>query len=90
MLPLLKQCDIDLYVAGHYHPATYQYEGVNFNGQGNKFEEYIVGAHTGMRIDIADGSIRLKIADHQGNVLLDKVVKDSKAAQKTVILTTKE
>ena len=90
MLPLLKQCDIDLYVAGHYHPATYLYEGVNYNGQGNKFEEYIIGAHTGMRIDIADGNIRLKIADHQGNVLMDKVVKDSKAAQKTVILTTKE
>lgn len=90
ILPLLKQCDIDLYVSGHYHPATYQHFGENYNGQGNKFEEYIIGGHTGMRLDIADGNIRLKIADHQGNVLLDKVVKDPKAAQKTVFLTTEE
>ncbi len=90
ILPLLKQCDIDLYVSGHYHPATYQHIGENYNGQGNKFEEYIIGGHTGMRIDIADGNIRLRIADHQGNMLLDKVVKDSKAAQKTVFLTTEE
>ena len=90
ILPLLKQCDIDLYVSGHYHPATYQYFGENYNGQGNKFDEYIVGAHTAMRIDIEGGNIRLRVVDHQGNVLLDKGVKDPKADQKTVFITTKE
>lgn len=90
ILPLLKQCDIDLVVAGHYHPDTYVLNGANYKGQGNKFDEYIVGAHTGMRVDIAQGNIALKIVDHQGNVLLDKVVKDPKSGRKTVFLTTKD
>ena len=88
ILPLLKQCDIDLYVSGHYHPDTYQYFGENYNGQGNKFDEYIIGANSAMRIDIADGNFSIKIVNPQGDVLLDKVVKDAKQAQKTVILTT--
>lgn len=90
VLPLLKQCDIDLCVTGHYHPATYTLDGPDFNGQGNKFEEYIIGAHTAMRVDIENGNIRLRIVDHQGNVFLDKVVKDAKAGRKTVFLTTKD
>lgn len=88
VLPLLKQCDIDLYVSGHYHPDTYQYFGENYNGQGNKFDEYIIGASSAMRIDIADGNFGIKIVNPQGKVLLDKVVKDAKQAQKTVFLTT--
>lgn len=88
VLPLLKQCDIDLYVSGHYHPDTYQYFGENYNGQGNKFDEYIIGASSAMRIDIADGNFGIKIVNPQGKVLLDKVVKDTKQAQKTVFLTT--
>lgn len=88
VLPLLKQCDIDLYVSGHYHPDTYQYFGENYNGQGNKFDEYIIGASSAMRIDIADGNFGIKIVNPQGKVLLDKVVKDAKQAQKTVLLTT--
>lgn len=88
ILPLLKQCDIDLYVSGHYHPDTYQYFGENYNGQGNKFDEYIIGASSAMRIDIADGNFGIKIVNPQGKVLLDKVVKDAKQAQKTVFLTT--
>ena len=86
ILPLLKQCDIDLYVAGHYHPNTYILDGINHNGQGNQFEEYIIGAHTGMRIDIEQGNIKLKIVDTKGHVLLDKVVKEAKADRKTVLL----
>lgn len=88
VLPLFKQCDIDLYVSGHYHPDTYQYFGENYNGQGNKFDEYIIGASSAMRIDIADGNFGIKIVNPQGKVLLDKVVKDAKQAQKTVFLTT--
>lgn len=88
VLPLLKQCDIDLYVSGHYHPDTYQYFGENYNGQGNKFDEYIIGASSAMRIDIADGNFGIKIVNPQGKVLLDKVLKDAKQAQKTVFLTT--
>lgn len=89
ILPLLMQCDIDLFVAGHYHtPCTI--DGLNYNGQGNKFEEYIIGAKTAMRIDIENGEIRIKVVDCHGYVYHDRVVKNAKDGQKTVFLTIDE
>lgn len=88
ILPLLKQCDIDMLISGHYHPKTYTYMDKNYKGKGNQFEEYNIGAHSGMRIDIADGSINLKIVSTQGAVLLDKMVKNGKADKKMIYITT--
>lgn len=89
VLPLLKQCDIDLVISGHIHPATYTYAGTNYQGKGNQFEEYNIGAHSGMRIDIADGNIHLKIVSTQGKVLLDKNTKDTKANKIPVYVTSR-
>lgn len=89
VLPLLKQCDIDLVISGHIHPATYTYAGKNYKGKGNQFEEYNIGAHSGMRIDIANGNIHLKIVSTQGKVLLDKNSKDTKANKMPVYVTSK-
>ena len=58
------------------------------DGKGNQFEEYNIGAHSGMRIDIADGNINLKIVSTQGAVLLDKMVKNGKADKKMIYITT--
>ena len=57
--------------------------------KGNQFEEYNIGNHSAMRIDIANGNINLKIVSSLGTVLLNKVVKDAKAGKKTVYITTK-
>ena len=88
ILPLLKQCDIDMLISGHYHPATYTYVDKNYKNNGNKFEEYNIGAHSGMRIDIADGSIHMKIVSTQGKVLLEKTVKNGKTDKKLIYITT--
>ena len=88
VLPLLKQCDIDLVISGHLHPATYTYVGKNYKGKGNQFEEYNIGAHSAMRIDIADGNIHLKIVSTEGKVLLDKTSKDTKANKIPVYITS--
>ncbi len=89
ILPLLMQCDIDLFVAGHYHhPCTI--DGVNYKGQGNKFEEYIIGAKSAMRIDIENGEIKIKVVDCHGYVFHDRVIKNAKDGQKTVFLTIGE
>lgn len=90
ILPLLKQCDVDLLISGHYHPKTYTYMGKNYEGKGNQFEEYNIGNHSAMRIDIADGNIHLKIVFSNGYVLLDKVVKDAKANKELVYITFDE
>ena len=89
LTPLLKQCDIDMLISGHYHPATYTYMEKNYNNKGNQFEEYNIGSHSAMRIDIADGNINLKIVSSLGTVLLDKKVKDAKAGRKLIYITTK-
>ena len=89
LTPLLKQCDIDMLISGHYHPATYTYMEKNYNNKGNQFEEYNIGNHSAMRIDIADGNINLKIVSSLGTVLLDKKVKDAKADRKLIYITTK-
>ena len=89
LTPLLKQCDIDMLISGHYHPATYTYMEKNYNNKGNQFEEYNIGNHSAMRIDIADGNINLKIVSSLGTVLLDKKVKDAKAGRKLIYITTK-
>ena len=86
--PLLKECNVDLFISGHIHPKTYTYVGKNYKNKGNQFEEYNIGAHSAMRIDIADGNINLKIVNPFGTVLLDKRVKDEKAGKKTVYITT--
>ena len=88
ILPLLKQCDIDMLISGHYHPATYTYVDKNYKNKGNKFEEYNIGAHSGMRIDIADGAIHMKIVSTQGKVLLEKTVKNGKTDKKLIYITT--
>ena len=88
ILPLLKQCDVDLLISGHYHPATYTYMDKNYKGKGNQFEEYNIGAHSAMRIDIANGSVKLKIVSTNGVVLMDKVVKNTKAENKLIYITT--
>jgi predicted phosphodiesterase len=87
--PLLDRCDIDMLISGHYHPATYTYMDKNYDNKGNQFEEYNIGNHSAMRIDIADGNINLKIVSSKGLVLLDKKVKDAKANKKMVYITTK-
>lgn len=89
ILPLLKKCDIDLVISGHIHPATYTYMGKNYKGKGNQFEEYNIGAHSGMRIDIADGNVHLKIVSTEGKVLLDKNTKDVKANKIPVYITSR-
>lgn len=89
LTPLLKQCDIDMLISGHYHPATYTYMEKNYNNKGNQFEEYNIGNHSAMRIDIADGNFNLKIVSSLGTVLLDKKVKDAKAGRKLIYITTK-
>ena len=89
LTPLLKQCDIDMLISGHYHPATYTYMEKNYNNKGNQFEEYNIGNHSAMRIDIADGNFNLKIVSSEGKVLLDKKVKDAKAGRKLIYITTK-
>jgi hypothetical protein len=61
----------------------------NYDNKGNQFEEYNIGNHSAMRIDIADGNINLKIVSSKGLVLLDKKVKDAKANKKMVYITTK-
>lgn len=89
LTPLLKQCDIDMLISGHYHPDTYIYMDKNYNNKGNQFEEYNIGNHSAMRIDIADGKFNLKIVSSKGVVLLDKQVKDAKSGRKLVYITTK-
>ena len=89
ILPLLKQCDIDMLISGHIHPATYTHVDKDYQGKGNQFEEYNIGAHSAMRIDIANGNINLKIVSPKGSVLMDKVVKDAKTNRKLVFITTK-
>ena len=89
LTPLLKQCNIDMLISGHYHPQTYTYMGKNYNNKGNQFEEYNIGNHSAMRIDIADGNFNLKIVSSLGTVLLDKQVKDSKSSRKLIYITTK-
>lgn len=89
LTPLLKQCDIDMLISGHYHPDTYTYMDKNYNNKGNQFEEYNIGNHSAMRIDIADGKFNLKIVSSKGVVLLDKQVKDAKSGRKLVYITTK-
>jgi len=86
--PLLDRCDIDMLISGHYHPATYTYMDKNYENKGNQFEEYNIGNHSAMRIDIADGNINLKIVSSLGTVLLDKKVKDAKANKKLIYITT--
>ena len=76
-------------ISGHYHPQTYTYMGKNYNNKGNQFEEYNIGNHSAMRIDIADGNFNLKIVSSLGTVLLDKQVKDSKSSRKLIYITTK-
>ena len=88
IMPILKQCDIDMLISGHYHPKTYTYMEKNYKSKGNQFEEYNIGAHSGMRIDIADGNIHLKVVSTKGVVLLDKIVKDTKADRKLIYITT--
>ena len=61
----------------------------NYNNKGNQFEEYNIGNHSAMRIDIADGKFNLKIVSSKGVVLLDKQVKDAKSGRKLVYITTK-
>ena len=90
ILPLLKQCNVDLLISGHYHPKTYTYMGKNYKGKGNQFEEYNIGNHSAMRIDIENGNIHLKIVSSNGAVLLDKIVKDTKANKGLVYITTDE
>jgi len=89
ILPLLNQCDIDLLISGHHHPETYTYMAKNYKNKGNTFEEYNIGAHSAMRIDIADGNIGLKIVTSNGYTLLDKTVKNAKSGRKLVHITTK-
>lgn len=84
---VLNNSGADLLISGHWHPAMYVYKDKN-TVRNNKFEEYNIGAHTAMRIDIADGNINLKIVDSNGTVELDKVVKDAKSGRKTVYLTS--
>ena len=61
----------------------------NYKNKGNQFEEYNIGNHSAMRIDIAKGNINLKIVSSLGTVLLDKQVKDSKSSRKLIYITTK-
>lgn len=83
---ILNNSGADLLITGHYHPKTYVYFAKNTK-RNNKFEEYNIGGHTGMRIDIADGKINLKIVDSKGTVEMDKVINDDKAGRKTIFLT---
>lgn len=90
ILPILLENDIDILICGHYHIAC-AIDGENYNGQGNKFEEYLIGCHTAMRIDIAeDGSFNVKVVDCHGNVYMDKKVKGPKSDTQTVFLTVGE
>jgi hypothetical protein len=41
-----------------------------------------------MRIDIADGSIHMKIVSTQGKILLEKTVKNGKTDKKLIYITT--
>ena len=75
-------------ISGHKHPKTFSYVEKNYKSKGNQFEEYNIGAHSGMRIDIADGNIGLKIVSTTGVMLLDKTVKNSKAGKKLIFITT--
>ena len=86
--PLLKQCDIDLLISGHYHPKTYTYVEKNYKNKGNQFEEYNIGAHSGMRLDIANNNIHIKIVSTKGVVLLDKTIKNGKSDKKMIYITT--
>ena len=89
LTPLLKQCDIDMLINGKSPPEIYTYMEKNYNNKGNQVEEYNIGNHSAMRIDIADGNINLKIVSSLGTVLLDKKVKDAKAGRKLIYITTK-
>ena len=84
MLPLMKAGNVDLVLTGHTHPKSY----VRMEESDNDIVEYNFGNHTGMRIDIAQGKINLKIADSAGNVYLDKVIKDERNGQQLIFLST--
>lgn len=87
ILPILLENDIDILICGHYHQSC-SIAGLNYEGQGNKFEEYIIGYHSAMRIDISeDGAFNVKVVDCHGNVIMDKVVKGPKSDTQTVFLT---
>lgn len=86
--PLFKKANFDLAISGHYHPKTYTHFDKNYQSYGNTYEEYNNGAQRGIRVDIANGNIHIKIMSAQGDVFLDKTVKDSKARKKTVFITT--
>jgi len=86
--PLVQKGNFDLAISGHAHPKTYTYYDKNYKTYGNNFEEYTNGAQRGIRIDIANGNIHIKIMSAQGDVFLDKTVKDSKSRKKLVYITT--
>lgn len=90
MLPLLEKGHVDLLLTGHTHPDSYVRMAENYNNQGNHFVEYNFGNHNGLRIDIAQGKINLKIVDSAGNVSLDKVVKDERSGQQLIFLSAEE
>lgn len=68
LLPILNEADIDLMVSGH----THRYSFHEPNPKANRFPVIVGSNHSAVRLDIADGKIKAKAVDLNGDILLEK------------------
>lgn len=69
-LPVLNEAKVDLMVSGHTHRYFYHETGE----EGNRFPILEQGGESAARLDMEDGTIRIKVIDIKGNILLDKTL----------------
>lgn len=70
-LPILNDADVDLLISGHTHRYYYH----KIDSDNNKFPVLEQGANSAVRLDIADGDIKVKVIDKEGNILKDSIIK---------------
>ena len=66
-LPILNDAKVDLMVSGHTHRFHYHEPGAD----GNRFPVLEQGYNSATRLELHNGTIRLKVIDEKGNVLKD-------------------
>lgn len=71
MLPILNKANVDLLICGHLHPETYTFTEPT---EGVQFPTLVQGYNSGLRVEIEEGKIILKVLDEDGTVLLEKTL----------------
>lgn len=69
-LPVLNEAKVDLLVSGHSHRYYFHEPGA----EGNRFPVLEQGYKSATRLELHEGSIRVKVIDEQGNLLKDDLL----------------